>query len=130
MVEGDAENLILPSFAEKIGLPLHKYGISIVNVGNLALMRYSRIFRRKDGSSMGIKVACITDRDIPPADAATYCYEVKRRKTGVLETEYLLSSSRKTEADYTPTEIADHIQKKVKNIAEEMSRFLSARRGR
>ncbi|MGX1640569.1 ATP-dependent nuclease [Sphingobacterium sp. NPDC055431] len=112
MVEGDAENLIIPSFASKIGLALHKYGISIVNVGNLALMRYSRIFRRKDGVSMGIKVACITDRDIPPAEAASYCYEIKRRKTGTLETEYLLSSSRKTEADYTHTEIEELIQKK------------------
>src|SRR5690606_9298541 len=66
IVEGDAENLIIPTLAEYIGFPLHKHGISVVNVGSTALLRYAKIFQRKDGNGIGIKVSCITDRDIPP----------------------------------------------------------------
>jgi len=65
IVEGDAENLIIPTVAEIIGRPLHKYGVSIVNVGSKALLRYANIFKQKDGSSLPIKVAIITDLDMP-----------------------------------------------------------------
>jgi putative ATP-dependent endonuclease of OLD family len=113
IVEGDAENLLLPAFAEYINLPLHKYGISIVNVGSTALLRYSRIFQRSDGQKTGITVACITDRDIPPKEAGEYTYEVKRRKTGLVEQESLLSDSRKTEDQYTQQELQDIRAKKI-----------------
>ena len=43
MVEGDTENLLMPAIAEIIGYPLEKYGVSIVNVGSTAFLRYSRI---------------------------------------------------------------------------------------
>lgn len=113
IVEGDAENLLIPAFAQYIGLPLHKYGISIVNVGSTALLRYSRIFQRADEQRIGIKVACITDRDIPPKEAGDYTYEVKRRKTGEVEQESLLSDSRKTEDQYAKEEIQEIISKKI-----------------
>lgn len=64
VVEGYAENIIIPAIAEVIGKPLYKYGVSIVNVGSKALLRYVNIFRRKDGSSLPIKVAVVTDLDI------------------------------------------------------------------
>lgn len=64
MVEGDAENLLIPVIAEIIGYPLEQYGVSIVNVGSTAFLRYSRIFIRKDGDSMEIPVAVITDCDV------------------------------------------------------------------
>lgn len=112
MVEGDAENLILPVFAEKIGLPLHKYGISIVNVGSTALLRYSKIFQRMEGINMGIKVACITDRDIPPKAAGDYTYKVTRRKTKLVEEVSLIGDERKTEADYDPIVLANLVQKR------------------
>lgn len=105
IVEGDAENLMIPSLAEIIGLPLHKYGVSIVNVGSTALLRYAKIFQRKDGSPMGIKVSCITDRDIPPIEARDFTYEVRRRATGIVEQVSLISDNRKTEDDYTSAEI-------------------------
>ncbi|SHF34776.1 putative ATP-dependent endonuclease of the OLD family [Chryseobacterium takakiae] len=111
MVEGDAENLILPTLAEKIGLPLHKYGISIVNVGSTALFRYSKIFQRKDGEQIGIRVSCITDRDIPPKAAGRYTYEVQRR-TGDLEVMNLLRDGRRTEEDYSPVELEKKIDAK------------------
>ncbi|WP_288876448.1 AAA family ATPase [uncultured Fusobacterium sp.] len=64
-VEGDAENILVPAIAEIIGRPLHEYGVSIVNIGNVAFKRYSRIFlRKKSDEDIGIKVAIITDLDV------------------------------------------------------------------
>lgn len=115
IVEGDAENLLIPAFANYIGYPLHKYGISIVNVGSTALLRYAKIFQKTDGKGIGIRVSCITDRDIPPKEAGEYRYEVKKRKTGLLEQVSLLSDSRKTEEDFTAAQIKDVVdQKKAK----------------
>src|SRR3546814_4429225 len=34
IVEGEAENILLPAIAELLGRPLSKYGVSIVNVGH------------------------------------------------------------------------------------------------
>lgn len=64
MVEGDAENLLLPAVAKVLERPLHKYGVSIVNVGSTAYKRYARIFQRKDNQQMGIPVAIVTDLDV------------------------------------------------------------------
>lgn len=64
MVEGDAENLLVPVIADLIDLPLSKYGVSIVNVGSTAFLRYSKIFIQKDGSELGIPVSIITDSDV------------------------------------------------------------------
>ncbi len=68
LVEGDAENLLLPTIAQIIGRPLHRYGVSIVNVGSTAFLHYARIFNRKDSQNMGITVAVITDMDIKPLE--------------------------------------------------------------
>lgn len=66
LVEGDAENILIPTIANIIGYPLSKYGVSIVNVGSTAFLRYSRIFLRKSEPLINIPVACITDVDIKP----------------------------------------------------------------
>lgn len=67
LVEGDAENLLIPTIAEIINLPLAKHGVSIVNVGSTAFLRYSRIFQREHPEiSMKIPVAVITDSDEKP----------------------------------------------------------------
>lgn len=66
-VEGDAENLLIPSIAEVIGLPLYKYGVSVVNVGSVAFLRYSNIFISKDRqSTIGIPTSIVTDLDVRP----------------------------------------------------------------
>lgn len=70
MVEGDAENILVPIIADILGYPLEKYGVSIVNVGSTAFLRYSRIMIRKDGSCIGIPVSVITDCDVRPYDIA------------------------------------------------------------
>lgn len=69
LVEGDAENLLLPTIAEIIDRPLSKYGTSIVNVGSTAFLRYSKIFQRRDESKgkMSIPIAVVTDNDIKPS---------------------------------------------------------------
>ena len=68
MVEGDAENILIPVIADILGYPLEKYGISIVNVGSIAFLRYSGIMVRKDGTDIGIPVSVITDCDVQPYD--------------------------------------------------------------
>ena len=68
LVEGDTENLLLPTIAKIIGRPLHRYGVSIVNVGSTAFLHYAKIFQRKDGNSLGIKVALVTDMDVKPVE--------------------------------------------------------------
>ena len=67
LVEGDAENLLIPTIAEIIDRPLAKHGVSIVNVGSTAFLRYSRIFQRTNSDEfMDIPVAAITDSDVKP----------------------------------------------------------------
>ncbi|MCL9634250.1 AAA family ATPase [Bacillus zanthoxyli] len=75
-VEGDAENLLLPAIAEVIERPLHRYGVSIVNLGNLAFKRYSSIFLRADTSKrMDFPISIITDLDLKPTNYYdTPCY--------------------------------------------------------
>jgi len=66
-VEGDAENILIPTIAEIIGKPLYKYGVSIVNVGNVAFLRYSNIFVRKNREgTIGIPTSIVTDLDVRP----------------------------------------------------------------
>ncbi|SHF97391.1 ATP-dependent endonuclease [Vibrio gazogenes] len=71
LVEGDGENILLPTIAKLLGRPLEDYGVSIVNVGNLAYKRYAKIYRKKevDDQPFPMKVACVTDLDIWPDKA-------------------------------------------------------------
>lgn len=72
IVEGDAENILLPTLADLIGRNLTEHGVSIVNVGGVGLGRYARIFQRKGvsdagtGEQLSIPVACVTDMDVMP----------------------------------------------------------------
>ncbi|QEQ23881.1 AAA family ATPase [Achromobacter xylosoxidans] len=69
IVEGDAENVLLPVIAKLLDRDFHHHGVSVVNVGGVGLGRYARIFMRenpaKDGA-INIPVACITDMDVMP----------------------------------------------------------------
>jgi putative ATP-dependent endonuclease of the OLD family len=68
IVEGDAENILLPTLAKLIGRDLTEYGVSVVNVGGVGLRRYARIFQRRKDSArqLGMPVACVTDMDVMP----------------------------------------------------------------
>jgi len=81
LVEGDAENILIPAIAEILERPLHKYGISIVNVGSKALLRYAKIFQRMPGGTLPIKVAIVTDLDIEQVNPTAGLIKSKKRKT-------------------------------------------------
>lgn len=67
LVEGWAEELLIPKIAEKIGLSLTKNGVSIVNVASTAFLRYAKVFQRsEDGQKFDIPVAVLTDLDVKP----------------------------------------------------------------
>jgi putative ATP-dependent endonuclease of OLD family len=72
VVEGDAENILLPVIAKLLGRDFSKFGVSVVNVGGVGLGRYARIFMRSNpeiDGEIGIPVACMTDLDVMPDDA-------------------------------------------------------------
>jgi putative ATP-dependent endonuclease of OLD family len=74
IVEGTAEELLLPTLAHLLGKDFAEYGVSTVNVGAIGLNRYARIFQRKDESNLlEVKVACVTDRDVMPNCAPSIC---------------------------------------------------------
>ena len=68
LVEGDSENLLLPTIANIIKRPFSAHGVSVVNLGNTAFLRYSEIFKRKhtEQGILNIPVSAITDSDIKP----------------------------------------------------------------
>lgn len=68
LVEGWAEEILLPILAKKIGINLTEKGVSIVNVANVAFLNYAKIFLRKTEPSMQIPVAIITDLDLKPVE--------------------------------------------------------------
>lgn len=105
IVEGDAENILLPTLARLVGCSFSEHGVSIVNVGSRGLFRYSRIFQRKDDQVMPIQVTCVADRDIVP-DAANYV------------------TSRK-ESEYTDDEIDKHTQKLTEKDGGGVKTFVS-----
>jgi putative ATP-dependent endonuclease of OLD family len=72
IVEGDAENILLPVIAKLLDREFSEYGVSLVNVGGLGLGRYARVFMREDTGAdgeIGIPVACMTDMDVMPDNA-------------------------------------------------------------
>lgn len=78
IVEGDAENILLPTLAQLIGRGFTEHGVSIVNVGGVGLRRYARIFQRKKAESrLRIPVACVTDMDVMPNCAPIIVGKVK-----------------------------------------------------
>lgn len=72
IVEGWAEEILIPAIAERIGLDLTKHEVSIVNVGSTAYLHFAKIFIRKDGKKMNIPVSVITDLDIRPKDNGVF----------------------------------------------------------
>ena len=102
MVEGDAENILLPTIAKLLGYPLEDHGISIINIGNLAYKRYAKIYRsiNEENTPPPIKVACVTDCDLWPDKAEKSpdnSVGFKERKEGnkqYWESEYQTSEER------------------------------------
>lgn len=69
IVEGDAENILLPTLARILQRDFTENGVSIVNVGGIGLRRFARIYQRKDPATDGVipvQVSCVTDLDVMP----------------------------------------------------------------
>lgn len=64
VVEGWSEEMLIPAIAKRIGCDLTTYGVSVVNVGSVALLPYTNIFLRKDENELGTPVSVVTDLDI------------------------------------------------------------------
>lgn len=64
LVEGWAEEILLPSIAKALGINLTEKGVSIVNIGHTGFDHYSKIYLRQEEPTMKIPVAVITDSDI------------------------------------------------------------------
>lgn len=84
VVEGDAENILMPVLARLLNRDFAEYGVSIVNVGGVGLGRYSRIFMRADpevDGKVSIPVACVTDLDVMPDCAPEIVGKIKPGET-------------------------------------------------
>lgn len=99
MVEGDAENLLIPAIANVIDKPLNKYGVSIVNVGSTAYKRYVNIFKRRDNKSFVMPIAVISDLDVRALEY--YDDNSKDRKTP----KYWLRDDLRSEFEKISTEV-------------------------
>ncbi|WP_101841936.1 ATP-dependent endonuclease [Halobacillus sp. Marseille-P3879] len=99
LVEGDAENLLLPTLSRAINKPLHKYGVSIVNIGSTAFNRYLPIFQRSEKNSelninqLTLPVSVITDVDIKPYE---YYVEETQAQNAIVLSEEKISSIKET----------------------------------
>ncbi len=64
IVEGWAEQLIIPILAHKIDCDLTAHEVSVVNVASTAYLHFAKIFLREDGTVIKNNVSVITDLDI------------------------------------------------------------------
>jgi len=107
MVEGWAEEILVPAIARHIGIDLTEYGVSIINVGSLAYLRYANVFLRKDGQKMDIPVAVVTDMDVrtyekilkvdagglPVKHDGKECYDFVKRDQAKIDAEVLVKKA-------------------------------------
>lgn len=66
LVEGWAEEILIPVIASKMGLDLTQHEISVVNVGSTAYLHFARVFMRRSEPEMKVKCAIVTDLDVRP----------------------------------------------------------------
>ena len=64
LVEGWAEEILLPSLAKAIGINLTEKGVSVVNIGHTGFDHYANIYLRNSEPYITIPVAVVTDSDI------------------------------------------------------------------
>lgn len=95
LVEGWAEEILLPSIAKAIGINLTEKGVSIVNIGHIGFEHYSKIYLRNVEPFMTIPVAVITDSDVNEyekmrddyikRDADTFQEETQQKISSIIE---------------------------------------------
>lgn len=85
LVEGWAEEILIPSIAKAISVDLTKKGVSIVNIGNTGFEHYANIYLRRDEPQMKIPVAIVTDVDVREYEKIDGNYQ--KRTTSTVERE-------------------------------------------
>ena len=109
LVEGWSEEILLPTLAKKmksLGIienDLTEAGVSVVNVGSTAFLRYVKIFLRKEKPFVDLPVAVITDLDLKPVE-----YELIKGITNekTKKKNFCISA-------FTPEEIERHKSKRI-----------------
>ena len=80
IVEGMAEEILLPALAKNLGKSFTKSEVSIVNVGSTAYLHFARILMRNDGKQLNYPVAVVTDADVRPDDNGEFNEEKENQK--------------------------------------------------
>lgn len=84
IVEGWAEDMIIPVLANNLDKNLTRHEVSVVNVGSTAYLHYARILMRKDGKTLNYPVSIVTDYDVRPKDDWTFDdVEEKNKLNGI-----------------------------------------------
>lgn len=84
IVEGWAEDMIIPVLANNLDKNLTRHEVSVVNVGSTAYLHYARILMRKDGKTLNYPVSIVTDYDVRPKDDWTFDdVEEKKKLNGI-----------------------------------------------
>lgn len=110
LVEGFAENILVPAIAEAIGRPLHQYGISVVNVQGTQFNRYIPIFLRKK-ESMNFPVSVITDMDISPRSYYTHKSEEAKEQYSQIEKPQTIQQIKNIiDVDWTNEQVEEHFK--------------------
>lgn len=85
LVEGESEELLIPTMAKLLGRHLTKHGVSIVKVGSKAAARYANVFVRTDGNQLEVPVAIVTDRDKIPNKMQDIHPEYRKKDAGEID---------------------------------------------
>ena len=128
IVEGAAEELLLPTIAKLLKRSFTDSGVSLVNVRGIGLSRFARIFQRVDENNLlKVPVACLTDRDVMPDCAPSICikeeylnkenWPVKSERRWKVESDfvdekakedYLSKLREKSDGQFVKTFVSDH----------------------
>lgn len=85
LVEGWAEEILLPVIARKMGKNLSDNEISIVNVGSTAYLHFAKIYCPHDGGPMDFKVSIVTDLDVQPVNGMFDAAQEKETLSHIME---------------------------------------------
>ncbi len=85
LVEGWAEEILLPVIAKKMGKDLAANEVSIINVGSTAYLHFAKIFTRQDNCPVNYKVAIVTDLDIRPDDDGSFDNDAEQQRLRDIE---------------------------------------------
>ena len=114
VVEGDAENILLPVLARLLDRDFSEYGVSVVNVGGVGLGRYARIFLRSDPKTDGeisTPVACMTDLDVMPDCAPVIIGKIKPGEA--IPARPPSKRQWRTKSEFTPIELDERRQQRI-----------------